>query len=97
MVSIFCLLFFSPGVSENHTHTHTRTHSCRDRCGNAGKVFFSESRLAGGACVSAFNASVFFFLLSQEVKSLVMRTLERQPVNGLESAEKKLTGVCEPG
>lgn len=51
---------------------------------------FSESRLAGGACVSACHASdFFFFLLSQEVKCLVTRMQDEQPVNGLESAGEK--------
>lgn len=56
---------------------------------------FSESRLAGGVCVSACHASDFFFL-SQEVKRLVTRMQDEQTVNGLESAEEKKI-VCYQG
>lgn len=69
------------------THTHALTAAGTDVA--MLESVFSESRLAGGACVSACHASDSFFFLSQEVKRLVTRMLDEQRVNGSESAEER--------
>lgn len=61
---------------------HTLTHSCWDRCGNAGMCAYWVTS-GRGVCVRVCHDWVFFFFCT-EVQSLVAHVLAVQPVNSLE-------------